>query len=218
MLHNRTRLALLVVLLLALVTTVVLSVRGREQPVPTQTVDLGKVRTEAVGTFAMDLTGTAEAVPTSTPSLTAEPETPETPVGTSETSALSPTPSCNRLKFIRDISIPDNTPMTPAEVFVKTWQVQNIGICPWRRGFQLNLIGGDAMGGSPFTLESTVNPGARIEISIKMVAPPNQTGIVQGTWRMTDENGVQFGDALTVVIVVGNGTAPAPTSGVTATP
>ena len=52
------------------------------------------------------------------------------------------------------------------------------------------------MGGSPFIVESTVNPGARIEISIKMVAPTNETGIVRGTWRMSDENGTLFGDAI----------------------
>jgi hypothetical protein len=51
-----------------------------------------------------------------------------------------------------------------------------------------------------------------------MAAPTNQTGIVQGTWRMSDDNGGLFGDALTVVIVVGSGTGAPPTIPATATP
>jgi Ig-like domain-containing protein len=206
-------------LVVALILTVVHSVRGRERPPATPTIDLGAVRTEAVGTFASNLTSTAQALPTSTATNTPPAVTPTAATGTG---ALSPTPSCYRMQFVRDVTIPDNTPMTPAQVFTKTWQVQNSGTCPWRVGFKLVLIGGDAMGGSPFIVQSTVNPGARIEASIKMVAPPNQTGIVQGTWRMSDDIGTLFGDALTVVIVVGNGTAPAsataPASGVTPTP
>ena len=215
MLRDRTRLAILAVLLLALIVPVALSVRGREKPAATPTIDLGAVRTQAVGTFAGGLTSTARALPSSTATNTPPAETPTAATGTD---ALSATPSCYRMQYVRDVTIPDNTPMTPAQVFTKTWQVQNSGTCAWRAGFKLVLIGGDAMGGSPFIVQSTVNPGARIEASIKMVAPPNQTGIVQGTWRMSDDIGTLFGDAVTVVIVVGNGTAPAPTSPVTATP
>jgi hypothetical protein len=108
--------------------------------------------------------------------------------------------------------------MTPAQVFTKTWQVQNSGLCTWRTGFKLILIGGDAMGGSPYALPAPANPGAKVELSVKMAAPTNQTGIVQGTWRMSDENGNQFGDALTVVIVIGNGTGAPPTKAASPTP
>ncbi len=224
MFRDRTRLALALVLLLALVLTVVFSVRGNIQAPPSPTVDLGAVQTQAVSTFASGLTSTVEALPTSTSSSTPEPATAaatETAVtGTAATAAtsVSPTPSCYRLKFLQDVTIPDNTPMTPAQVFTKTWQVQNTGLCAWRTGFKLVLIGGDAMGGSPYVLPATANPGAKVELSVKMVAPTNQTGIVQGTWRMSDENGNLFGDTLTVVIVVGNGTGAAPTSAPTATP
>ena len=49
--------------------------------------------------------------------------------------------------------------MTPAEVFTKTWLVENSGTCPWKPGFQVVLIGGLAMGGSPFRVAQTVGPG-----------------------------------------------------------
>jgi hypothetical protein len=217
--RDTTRLALLAVLLLALVLTVIISVRGSNQPPPSPTVDIAQVQTQAVRAFAGGLTSTALALPTSTETHT--PERTEPTQATAEAAAsespVSPTPSCYRLKFLQDLTVPDNSLMTPAEVFTKSWQVQNNGTCAWRPGFRMVLVGGVAMGGSPFTLDTTVNPGSKIEISIKMVAPTNQTGIVQGTWRMTDANGNQFGDALTVVIVVTNGTA-ASTAAPTSTP
>jgi hypothetical protein len=215
MLQDKTRMIIAAVLLIAVVIAIVVSTRVPRAPSPEPTVDVSGIQTRAVSTFAQSLTGTAAAIPTSTSTDTPEPQG---TVVASETSALSPTPSCYRLKFIHDVTIPDNTPMGPADVFTKTWQVQNIGLCAWRPGFKLVLVGGVAMGGSPFTLEATVNPGVKIEVSVKMVAPTNQTGTVQGTWRMTDENGAYFGDALTVVIVVGNGTESAPTPAPTGTP
>ncbi len=68
------------------------------------------------------------------------------------------------------------------------------------------------MGASPFPVVQNVSPGGRIQISIKMVAPTNETGIVQGTWKMADLNGKTFGDYMSVVIVVGSGTGAARTS------
>ena len=67
--------------------------------------------------------------------------------------------------------------------------MENTGTCAWKPGFQVMLIGGVAMGGSPFKVAQTVGPGGSIQVSIKMVAPPNQTGVVQGTWKMADEAG-----------------------------
>ena len=214
--RNSMQWALVGILLLALALAVIVGARGLRPPAPAPTADVAPVRTQAVATFASGLTSTALAAPSATATQTPEPATETAILAT--TSSLSPTPSCYRLKYLRDVSIPDNTPMTPAEVFTKTWQVENSGTCAWKPGFQLVLIGGVAMGGSPFALEASVNPGARLDVSVKMVAPTNQTGIVQGTWRMQDETGAQFGDALTVIIVVGGGTPVPPRPAATSTP
>jgi hypothetical protein len=169
-----------------------------------------EVQTEAVRAFITQMTASA---PPPSPTRRLLPS-PTVVVPT----AASGTPGCLGLRFVRDVTVPDNTEMPPAEVFTKSWQVENSGTCPWKPGFQVVLIGGVAMGGSPFRVVQTVGPGGSIQVSIKMVAPTNQTGIVQGTWKMADENGSPFGDFLSTVIVV-KGRAPA-TSGptVTATP
>jgi hypothetical protein len=200
MIKIKTRFAIVGLLLLAALIIVLLTytIRPKINTSQTPTISLNRVQTEAVATFASGLTQTAFAIPTSRSTNTSAPTS-----TLGETEAISPTASCYRLKYIRDVTIPDNTQMNPAEVFTKTWLVENIGLCAWRPGFKLILVGGAAMGGSPYTLIQSANPGDRIEISVKMAAPPNQIGTTQGTWRMTDENGTLFGDALTVVIDIG---------------
>jgi len=214
MLQNKTRLAIVAVLLLAVLITVLFSIRAVRQTTPIPTISVSRVQTEAVATFAAGLTSTAAAMPTSSAT--------GTPLPTStfiETEAISPTPSCYRMKFITDITIQDNTPLSPADVFTKTWRVENNGLCAWRPGFKLVLVGGDAMGGSPLILSQAINPGERTEISVKMAAPTDQTGAITGAWRMTDDNGTFFGDTLTVVITIGgSGTSTSPTLVATTAP
>jgi hypothetical protein len=228
-LDKKMTIAALAVVVVAVIVFVGLSLRGGDRPAPPRlpTQDLSAVRTEAVETFASDLTATAAVASTDTPTEAETPTgtasvilstetagTPGTPATRSTAASIgSPqaTTACLGLRFVRDVTIPDNTPMTPAQVFSKTWLVENSGTCPWQAGYQVVLIGGIAMGGSPYQLPQDVGPGGRIQVSIKMVAPTNQTGIVQGTWKMSDSSGTPFGDYMSVVIVVGSGTGGAPT-------
>jgi len=204
--------AALVLAIMALSIALIALPGDRASTIPT--VDTAGIRTQAVGRYIAELTSTARAVPTRTPTRMPI-QTPTSTVG----NAGSETPTCLGLRFLRDVTIPDNSEMTPAEVFTKTWLVENNGSCAWKPGFQVVLIGGLAMGGSPFKVARTVGPGGSIQVSIKMVAPTNQTGVVQGTWKMTDADGVQFGDFLSVVIVVNSPAKGTTTpSGPTATP
>jgi hypothetical protein len=213
MLRNKTQLAILVVLILALAMVVMLSIRSSNQPAQAPTFTISDIQTGAVATFAFNLTGTAQLQPT--PSQTNTALNTATSVGTQD---LSGTPGCYGLHYVMDVNIPDNTVMTPAQVFTKTWLVENSGTCDWQPGFKVVLIGGLAMGGSPYTLAQSVKPGGRIQVSIKMATPTNQTGIVQGTWKMSDAAQKEFGDYMSVVIVVGNATGTPPTSTATSAP
>jgi len=210
---SRVRLALaaLLIVVFALLVTVI-AVAERPLPAPA-TPDLGRVQTQAVSAFVSELTASAAALPI----MTAASPPVSTPAAATA-AALSGTPNCLGLHFLRDVTVPDNTRMTPAEVFTKSWLVENSGTCPWRPGFQVVLIGGVAMGASPFRISQTVGPGGSIQVSIKMVAPTNQTGVVQGTWKMVDAQGVQFGDFLSVVIVVSGSTRSPVTTQAAVTP
>jgi Ig-like domain-containing protein len=186
-------------------------------PESTPTVDPNMIKTQAVETFSADLTQTALAAPTETPSPTLTPLATFTPFNTPAgitplvQSTIPVTASCYSMAFVSDVTIPDNTPVTPGQTFTKTWKVTNNGSCPWDAGFKFSFTGGDAMGGSTFTLPAKVEVNATTNISVTMTAPTNKTGTIRGNWRMSTAAGQFFGDEVYVVVVVG-GSAPTVTT------
>src|SRR5512139_925441 len=138
---------------------------GTKAPEPTPTRSVQQIQTAAVGTFAAGLTQTALAQPTAT--LTPSPIATNTLIPTIALSTFpagSPTggvvATCNGLIYVADVTVPDNTVMTPGQSFTKTWRVQNSGTCAWGAGYKFSLLGGDAMGGQALTLSQPVAPGA----------------------------------------------------------
>lgn len=171
-------------------------------------LDTDAIRTEAVATYASSLTKTLVPVPTTspTPKIIEPSLTPPEITVTLETPATAN--PCYNLLYIEDVTIPDGTQMKAGEAFTKTWLVQNVGGCAWRAGFTFNHYGGDGMRGSTVTLTDAIPTGAKREISVQLVVPSGQTGIIESAWRMADENGIFFGDTLSIKIVVGDVTAP----------
>lgn len=175
---------------------------GTKEPDQMNSLDVDAIHTDAVATFASSLTETLAAL--STPSLTPGVDSSITP--TALTSTLEPSPTtnpCYNLLYRADVTIPDETRMKAGEVFTKTWEVQNIGGCAWRPGFTFRHYGGDRMRGNPITLTEAVPTGAIRTLSVELVVPGGVNGLIQSSWRMTDEYGVFFGDTLTVNILVG---------------
>lgn len=189
------------------------------QLTPTVTINPDQIRTEAVGTFAADLTLTAFAAPTNTPAATVTPLAtftggPTIAIGGVSTTApvAGATASCYGLSFVSDVTIPDNTPVTAGQAFTKTWKIKNAGSCAWDAGFKFSFTGGEQMGGATFTLPSSVAAGAVYDISVPMTAP-NKTGTLRGNWRMSTAAGQFFGDEVYVQVVVGGGAAATNTTG-----
>lgn len=144
-------------------------------PVPTQ--DLNAINTSIVGTtvaqLSSQMTGTALALPTSTPeptntiasiatiALTANSASPTGGIPTISFNATplpgftplaSPTQAgataalgdeCSNSVFEGDITIPDGSVLKPGEDFTKIWAIRNTGTCAWDEGFALVFIGGD---------------------------------------------------------------------------
>lgn len=172
-----------------------------------QEADLNAVRTEAVATYAFSLTGTLAQLSTGTPTITSLPSfTPSPVTATVETTA----DSCLNLRWIEDVTIPDGTQMKANETFTKTWLVQNTGSCAWPPGFAFMHVGGDIMRGATVFLKEPIPVGAKRELSVDLVAPSGQTGLVQSSWRLADANGNFFGDTLSVNILVGGSLTPTP--------
>ena len=208
----------------SLVTGVLLlTACGGNAATATPTVDPNSIQTQAVQTYAANLTLTAQAAPTQTPfpTLTASPTIAPFNGAANTLPAISqptiaPTKSCYSMAFVSDVTIPDNTNVTPGQTFTKTWKVTNNGSCPWDAGFKFSSTGGDAMSGATYTLPAAVAINATADFSITMTAPTTKTGKVQGNWRMSTTGGQFFGDEVFVIVTVGGATAT-PTKA-TATP
>jgi hypothetical protein len=208
------------VIMLTLLAALVLSACGGSEAEATPTLSVEQIQTLAVMTYQAQLTQTALANPTSTPSPTESPTPAATfaaptegspaALGTAPVTGGGQSSSCYALAFVRDVTIPDGTQMTPGQSFTKTWLVSNTGSCAWESGFIFNVVGGNSMGGVAVTLNQRVEPGRQYEFSVPMIAPTNASGEVTGTWRLADANGSFFGDGVFVQINVG-GSAPTST-------
>ena len=197
---NRKTLGILAIILIIGALLFSIGISRSEQP---QSMDTDAIRTQAVSTYAFSLTGTLAPRPTASFTLTSLPTfTPASAGLATETNI--PVNKCYNLIWLKDKTIPDGTHMNANQAFTKTWQVQNTGGCAWAPGFSFSHVGGDAMGGKTMVLREPIPVGAKRDLSIEMVAPAGQSGLIQGSWRMADASGNYFGDTLSVNIVIGD--------------
>jgi Ig-like domain-containing protein len=209
--HNtRTWYILLGIAVLAILAGVVtLSVWGAgASGAATPTLSVDAIYTSAFQTFtAQQATQLALTPPTPTPSPTLFPTLPvPTQPLLLPTAAISPTgPSgvvgCDNSVYVKDVTVPDGTVMTPGQTFVKTWLVQNSGTCTWSPDYKIAFGFGEAMGGSTTVIGKTVAPGMQAEITVNLTAPA-RAGDYTGNWKMQNNKGEFFGTYLTVVIKV----------------
>jgi hypothetical protein len=143
---------------------------------PVQTLDSISLATAVAQTVEAELTIQA-AVPTATATSTPEPTTSPEPTQTltptiniTTNTAVPPTlitPTftpittvCDQAQFVRDVSVQDNTLMSPGSSFVKTWRLKNIGHCTWTTDYKLVFHSGDAMDANQSINQSiTLLPG-----------------------------------------------------------
>ncbi len=130
------------------------------------------------------LTGAGSTI---TPVLITTPGTPSTG---------NPTGACtDKVTFVSDVTIPDNSQVNAGEAFTKTWRVRNDGTCAWGPGSSsitgLAHTGGDVMGGpKEVTLPKAVQPGETVDISVQLTAP-TAPGNYVSQWLFTTNGGAQ---------------------------
>ncbi len=122
-----------------------------------------------------------------------------TPVRLVTATPLNLTPSApactNKVTFVRDVNIPDNTEVTPGEKFTKTWRVKNDGTCTWGPNGSLNALvfsGGYQMGApDQVPLVNEVGPGQTADVSVQFTAPTDAgTYVSQWMFHVNDGSGV----------------------------
>ena len=114
----------------------------------------------------------------------------------------SPTPPCaDGLTYLQDLTIPDGSIVVPGQLIDKRWQVSNSGTCNWDERYRLTHIGGDPMGASTSLPLYPARAGAEATISIVFTAPPD-AGTYESQWQAVNPDGVAFGSAFYMQVVV----------------
>lgn len=107
--------------------------------------------------------------------------------------AVEVTNCTNKVSYVADVTILDNTVLSPGQEFVKTWRLRNDGDCTWTTAYALEFVEGDTMG---FTgsqpLTNPISPGQEMELSVTLTAP-NVPGTYRSDWQLSDEVGNFFG-------------------------
>jgi hypothetical protein len=129
--------------------------------------------------------------------------------------------TCDQIKIIGDITIPDGMTLNPGQVFVKDWLVSNSGMCSWNSDYRLVLNQGDGLGASKiikpvFTTPKSslelsigswppqqfiVKPGQSVDLAIILQAP-TQAGTYQGVWSLMNASGQKVEPVFWVAITV----------------
>ncbi len=119
--------------------------------------------------------------------------------------SATPTPNCDKATFVDDVTVVDNTVMTPGQTFTKTWRIKNTGTCSWTPSYAVVFSSGNQMSG-PTTqaLTSNVNPGQTVDISVELTAP-TAAGTYRGDWKLRNASGTAFSSFYVQIVVTPGG-------------
>lgn len=197
-------------LTLLLICGLVLSACGAsatQEPTP----DVAAVRTSAASTVEARFTLTVAAfTPTPRPTAT-ETNTPEPEATATETQPSvavvtnaegTQVELCDSLTYVADVTVNDNTIMSPGQDFIKTWRVRNTGACPWGAGYALTYAGySNQMSGQFIAMTEVIQPGDEVEVSVQFKAP-EAAGEYLSAWSMQNPQRVEFPQIIFVKIIV----------------
>lgn len=189
---------------------------------PRPDTTLNEATMSALYTSVVQTLAISPQVPTSTSTPTQEITATPTPSATQ--SLVTPTATryvatvsaCDNAQWVSDVTIPDNTVMTPGQTFTKTWSIKNAGTCKWTTSYKLVFLSGSAMGGTSTALTAAVEAGHADNVSISMVAPITK-GTYTGYWIMQNAAGQTFGQQVYVSIVVSSSMTATTTGTITPT-
>jgi len=94
--------------------------------------------------------------------------------------------------FISDVTIPDNTILTPNTPFTKIWRLKNTGTCPWDGNYLVAYISGSTMSQQPgywiLPQGQIVSPGQTLDVSVGMTSPV-ENGSYTSFWGLKKADG-----------------------------
>ena len=114
---------------------------------------------------------------------------------------VDPTDCFNNLRFINDITVPDNQFTTFGSTIDKQWLVENSGTCNWSSSYRLKHLGGATLGAPEEVMLYPARAGTQAAIQIIFTAPFTD-GVYESAWQAFDPSGNAFGDPIYIRITV----------------
>lgn len=101
---------------------------------------------------------------------------------------------CDRVEFVRDVNMPDDSLVEPGQAFTKTWELKNTGSCTWNSSYAVVFDNGESMGVAPASqlTGGSVGPDQVVQVSLNFTAP-NKVGSFQANFKLRNASGVVFG-------------------------
>lgn len=119
-----------------------------------------------------------------------------------ETPTAGPSLPCkDSLSFIKDLTIPDGTQVSPDSTLDKRWEVENNGDCNWGEGYRVRLIAGPELGSQKELALYPARSGSRAVIRI-MFKAPSDPATYRSAWQAINPQGEPFGDPFFIEIKV----------------
>jgi uncharacterized protein YkwD len=161
---------------------------------------------------------TSTTAPTETPTNVSNPPNNSTQTPT-QTGSGSPAGCTEAASFVADVTVPDYTHFDPRETFTKTWRIKNTGTCNWDSSYTAVYVSGDNFNAPNMIAFTNTAPGATLDISAAMTAPPGD-GKYKIFYQLEDAAGkpmiIDAGNTIWAIITVGKVTVNAtPTTTVT---
>lgn len=113
---------------------------------------------------------------------------------------IRPDECSSNLRFVSDLTIPDNTSIAYGSTIDKQWVVENSGTCHWNSDYRLKHIGGAALGAQEEIALYPARAGTQATIQILFTAPFTD-GDYESAWQAVDPRGIAFGDPIFIRIV-----------------
>lgn len=108
-------------------------------------------------------------------------------------------------RFVKDVTICNDTEMAPCTKFTKIWRLKNTGTLPWPTKTRLVHIGGDVLSSEEAGIlelpEGGLPCGEDVEASLDIIAP-EEAGRYVSHWRLMSPSGQKFGHRVWAVIQV----------------
>jgi len=99
-------------------------------------------------------------------------------------------------RFVRDITMPDSSIVSPGNTFEKVWLVRNDGEIEWPIGTRLAWASGDNLNAEVSPISNNVLPGHEITITAKLTAPSQEGRFVSYFRLQHGDSDSSFGQRL----------------------